>query len=126
MDTTKRPVNIHKAYHAHIYFDAETAEFAKELRDTIADKFGLKVGRFHETLVGPHLRWSFQVVFGDKDFNTFVPWLDHQRRDLSVLVHGLSGNNLKDHTDHAYWLGEEVRLNLNVFAAQPASAGPNE
>ena len=115
MDTTKRPVNLHKAYHAHIYFSGDTKNIARTLYELISEKFNLQIGSFIEKPVGPHPLWSYQVIFGKKDFDVFIPWLDKNRNDLTVLVHALTGDNLKDHTDFAYWLGQEVELNLGIF-----------
>ena len=115
MDTTKRPINSHKAYHAHIYFSGKTKVIARRLYDLIAEKFNLQIGSFIEKAVGPHPCWSYQVIFGQKDFDSFISWLDENREELTVLVHALTGNNMKDHTDYAYWLGQEVELNLGVF-----------
>lgn len=115
MKQTNRPINAHKAYHAHIYFDEETKALAKKLCDASAEKFALRVGRFHERLIGPHPCWSCQVTFGTKDFDRYIAWLDANREDLTVLVHALTGDDLKDHTEFAYWLGREVELNLSFF-----------
>jgi DOPA 4,5-dioxygenase len=115
MKEAKRPINVHKAYHAHIYFDEDTKAAAKTLCDASAEKHDLRVGRFHEKLVGPHPRWSCQVTFGSKDFDNYITWLDANREDLTVFVHALTGDDLKDHTDFAYWLGLEVELNLGFF-----------
>ena len=115
MNEPKRPQNLHKAYHAHVYFDEETKDAAKKLCDASANEFGLNVGRFHEKLVGPHPRWSCQVSFGSKDFDQYIAWLDANRGDLTIFVHGLTGDNLKDHTEYAYWLGQDVELNLEIF-----------
>lgn len=109
------PVNRHKAYHAHIYFDQASVEHVKVLCAAISDTLGLSVGRIHEKLVGPHLRWSVQVSFSHRDFDAFIPWLDQQRGDLDVLVHGVTGDDYKDHTDFAYWLGQPVELDLSLF-----------
>ena len=114
----KRPVNQHKAYHAHIYFDEETKNPAKALCSKVKATFALRVGTFLERLVGPHPMWSCQITFGEKDFDDFVPWLDKNREGLTVFIHGLTGDNLKDHTDYAYWLGEAVTLNLDFFNEQ--------
>lgn len=111
----QRPVNQHKAYHAHVYFDQGTVDFATELCHEAGEKFGLKVGRVHRKAVGPHTEWSCQITFGSKSFDEFIPWLDQQRGDLSVLVHALTGNDLADHTTYAYWLGDAVALNLSMF-----------
>lgn len=109
----KRPVNVHQAYHAHIYFDADTVGFVEQLTTDIARQFDLQVGRIHQKLVGPHTRWSVQILFSDKDFDRFVPWLDQQRKDLTVLVHGQTGDAIQDHTEFAYWLGDSVAIDLN-------------
>ena len=34
---------------------------------------------------------------------------------LTVFVHGLTGDDLEDHTTHASWLGKPAKLNLEVF-----------
>lgn len=117
MNKARRPVNSHKAYHAHVYFDAETLAFATALCQQAGKQFNLRVGRIHQRLVGPHKKWSCQITFGTRDFDTFIPWLDKNRDDLSVLIHALSGNDLEDHTIYAYWLGEPVDLDLSMFSA---------
>lgn len=115
MNSPKRPINIHNQYHAHVYFDEDTLRFASGLCMEAGEKFALKVGRVHLKPVGPHTKWSCQVLFTNTDFDRFVPWLDEQRGDLSVLIHGSTGDALIDHTEHAYWLGEEVELDLRGF-----------
>lgn len=115
MKQTKRPVNIHQAYHAHVYFNETTKSYAKLLCNTVSEKFNLKVGRFHEKLVGPHPQWSCQISFNHDDFDTLIPWLDEHKQELTIFVHGLTGNDLNDHTNYAYWLGEEDKLNISQF-----------
>ena len=111
----KRPVNQHKAYHAHVYFDQTSLEFATQLCHQAGEQFDLKVGRVHQRPIGPHTQWSCQIVFGATSFDAFIPWLDQQRAELSVLVHALTGNDLADHTEYAYWLGDPVPLDLSMF-----------
>ena len=111
----KRPVNVHDDYHAHVYFDQQSVDFASRLCQMAGDKFALAVGRVHQKNVGPHTRWSCQISFTKDDFEQFIPWLDEHRQDLSVLVHGNTGEHLKDHTEYAYWLGDEVDLELKMF-----------
>jgi len=78
-------------------------------------KFDLQIGRVHQRCVGPHTKWSCQILFTNKDFDVLIPWLNQQRQQLSVLIHGDTGDDLADHTSHAYWLGNEVPLNLSLF-----------
>ncbi|MFL0807106.1 MAG: DOPA 4,5-dioxygenase family protein [Oceanobacter sp.] len=115
MNLISRPVNRHDAYHAHIYFDQNSRVHARWLIEQTVSQFGLTVGRFHEKPVGPHSCWSVQVVFSASDFEHYIPWLDQHRQGLTVLVHGLTGDHLKDHTDYAYWLGEPQVLDLSIF-----------
>lgn len=55
------------------------------------------------------------MKFTHDDFDRFIPWLDQHRGDLSVLVHADTGDDLADHTTHAYWLGDAVALDLRQF-----------
>ena len=115
INMTKYPLNIHKNYHAHVYFEEQTLQFAKDLCHNAGKLFNLDVGKFHQKPIGPHPKWSCQLKFTSTDFEQFIPWLNSQREELIVLVHGVTGNNLQDHTDYAYWLGNEVPLNLAIF-----------
>jgi DOPA 4,5-dioxygenase len=65
--------------------------------------------------VGPHPYWSCQLSFDSAAFDAVIPWLDAHRGRLNVLVHGVTGNHLADHTTHAAWLGEPAVLDLSVF-----------
>lgn len=114
-----RPRNIHPAYHAHVYFDADTVAQARALVADAGSRFNVQVGRVHEKLVGPHPRWSCQLAFGAAEFDKVIPWLDAQRGNLDVFVHGDTGDDLADHTAHAYWLGNEWPLNLEMFQDKP-------
>ncbi len=115
MNPPQRPLNKHDRYHAHVYFDETTSGLARSLCKEIGDRFDLLVGRFHDKPVGPHPLGSCQVAFNSEDFNKFLSWLDTNRGELTIFVHGLTGDDFADHTDHAYWLGEEMSLNLDVF-----------
>lgn len=118
MTEIQRPINNHAAYHAHVYFDESSAAFAIELCEQISRRFGLVVGRVHQKCVGPHTRWSCQISFAQNHFDDFIPWLDGHRKGLTVFVHGLSSDNLKDHTDYAYWLGDAVEINVSQFLSR--------
>lgn len=111
----RRPQNIHKAYHAHIYFGTGTVAQARELAAQAGKRFKVEVGRVHEELVGPHPQWSCQLAFSAAEFDQIIPWLDEHRGELDVFVHGLTGDDLADHTTHAYWLGNEWPLDLSMF-----------
>lgn len=113
--TARRPVNLHGAYHAHIYFGPQTVAQARALAQEAGERFKVAVGRVHEKNVGPHPAWSVQLAFSRDEFDKLIPWLDGHRGNLDVLVHGLSGDALADHTVHAYWLGNEWPLDLSAL-----------
>jgi DOPA 4,5-dioxygenase len=114
----KRPVNNCDRYHAHVYFDAATVAPASALCAAAGEQFGVAVGHVHQKLVGPHPCWSCQLSFDKTQFDTLIPWLDQERDRLTILIHGVTGDDLADHTDYAAWLGDPVSLNLAMFEAQ--------
>lgn len=111
----RRPEKSTPAFHAHLYYDAETVEQARAIRDEAGRLFNVQLGRVHEMEVGPHPRWSCQLAFDADEFDRIVPWLDEHRNGLDIFVHGLSGDELADHTTYAYWLGNEWPLKLEMF-----------
>ena len=112
---TLYPANDYSHYHAHIYFDAATLTQATALVEQAGESFPVKVGRIHQKLVGPHPHWSCQLAFNRTIYDTLIPWIEAHRNGLTVLVHGLTDNAYKDHTEHLFWLGESQQLDLSAF-----------
>jgi len=106
-------------YHAHVYFDANSREPAKALREEIEANFEIEMGRWHEKMVGPHPRWSYQVKFSTVVFNKLVPWLLQHRRGLTIFLHPNTGHDLEDHRDLPFWMGEMLPLKLSIFEDKP-------
>lgn len=100
-------------YHAHIYYDAASRETAALVREQLAERFDVRLGRWRDAPVGPHPRAMYQVAFAADQFDRVVPWLMVNRQGLVVLVHPLTGDDLADHSDHALWLGERLDLDLD-------------
>ena len=103
-------------YHAHVYFDAATRASAERLCEAAGHAFSLTVGRMHDKPVGPHPRGSCQLAFDKDEFAKVMPWLIENRRGLTVFAHALTGDALKDHTDHVIWLGPSEPLNLAALS----------
>ena len=78
-------------------------------------QFSVTVGRIHQKPIGPHPSWSCQLAFSRNEYTDLLTWLALNRNGLTILIHPLSGNDLKDHTDYASWMGEPQALNLDVF-----------
>ncbi len=106
-------------YHAHVYFDASSLDQARTLCETAALSFPLKMGRVHEKPVGPHPDWSCQLAFKAALFADVVPWLMLNRGQLVILVHPLTGQDLSDHRDRAFWMGAVRPLDLGVLTDDP-------
>ncbi len=105
-------------FHAHVYFDDDQLEQALSCYAAIQASFpGLKLGRVHETLVGPHLKRQFQIALDRETVTDFLIWLDDNRGPMSVLVHPLTIDEVQDHTAHALWLGDKLPLKLGVLGA---------
>lgn len=102
-------------YHAHVYFDAATREQAHALCIAAGEAFGVKVGRMHDNPVGPHPRGSCQLTVPAGQFAMVIPWLIENRRGLTIFAHAETGNALRDHTDHVFWLGPSEPLKLSAL-----------
>src|SRR5262245_11204298 len=98
--TAARDPAVITHYHAHIYYDpATTRTQAARLREQIAAAFpDATVGRWHDELVGPHLRAMYQVAFPIGMLASFLPWLMLNRQGLTILLHPETGNDYRDHT----------------------------
>lgn len=110
-----RSADIIESYHAHIYYDGATKNVAGELRREIERNFDVTMGRWHDSLVGPHPVSFYQVAFAKELFAPFVQWLSVNRRGLSILIHPNTGDGYEDHTDNMMWLGESLDLNAEVL-----------
>lgn len=105
-----------KGFHAHVYFDNQTVQQARQLCEQARDVFPVRMGRVHERNVGPHPRWSCQLAFRPDEFGAVIPWLSLHRNGLTVFVHPETGDVIKDHTDHAIWMGEMLELDLGALS----------
>jgi aromatic ring-cleaving dioxygenase len=109
-----------QSFHAHIYFrDAQEREHALRLRDWMAERFALQLGRVHDEPIGPHSVAMYQVAFARELFASFVPWLMLNRLPLSVLVHPNTGHGRDDHSRNALWLGEPLAVKLDFLSNDP-------
>lgn len=111
------------SYHLHIYFDHETQYLAeammeefKDLNEELSDSFSsdmIRVGKMHLKPVGPHSKPMFQVAISHFVFEPSLNYLMRNRQGLSVLIHPETGNAVKDHTEHAMWMGAILPLDLS-------------
>ena len=107
-----------REFHAHIYYDPEEVERAKQLAAAAHERFCLAVGRFHLAPVGPHPRGSVQLSVPTDDFGNVAQFLALNRNGLTIFAHADTGNDLADHTEHVVWFGESEPLNLSIFTRE--------
>lgn len=102
-------------YDAHIYYGPESREAAAELRRELDKRFEVQLGAWHDEPVGPHPCPMYRIIFASEDFARVVPFLVFNRRGLTILVHPRTGEERRDHTELALWLGEKLDLNVSFF-----------
>jgi DOPA 4,5-dioxygenase len=102
-------------YHAHVYYEAATKPAAARLREALAERFAVALGRWHDRPIGPHPRWSYQITFAPALFGEIIPWLALNRDGLTIFIHPNAGDAAADHVEHAVWMGEMLALNLDAL-----------
>ena len=106
-----------RLYHAHVYYTPDSKALAGVVRDGVASRFPVAIlGRWHDVPVGPHPQAMYQIAFATELFAELVPWLMLNRRGLTVLVHPETGNDYRDHSRHALWLGAILELSLDKLS----------
>ena len=102
-------------FHVHIYFDPHELPATQEFAARAKARFGCSVGHFHTRPVGPHPRGSCQLTLSPEQFGQFVRWAPSARGELTLFAHGLSGDDLADHSRHVIWFGQSEPLDLSIF-----------
>ena len=102
-------------FHAHIYYDPEEVELAKQLAAAVQSRFPVGVGHFHLRPVGPHPRGSVQLTVPTDSFGEVAQFLALNRGRLTIFAHAETGEDLADHTRHVIWFGPSEPLDLSIF-----------
>jgi DOPA 4,5-dioxygenase len=105
----------YKSYHAHVYYDGDTRLWAGELREALAERFKVNLGRWREGPVGPHPMSMYQVAFGADQFQEIAQFLMERHGELSVLIHPNTGDDVGDHGQRGLWLGRQLPLDLDAL-----------
>jgi aromatic ring-cleaving dioxygenase len=102
-------------YHMHIYYDPDSRDRAAQLREWVEARFEVRMGRWHDVPVGPHVTAMYQIAFTPELFPTLVPFVMMNRMGLTVLLHPQSGRPRDDHTINATWMGEVLPVKPEVL-----------
>lgn len=115
------------SWHSHIYFDAQSIGRAQALVATLEQAFPagdtpVTYGRWHQKPVGPHPDWSIQIAYPQAYFAAVMAMLALHQDGLVIFTHPNTGESraaqLRDHRDHAIWIGAVRPLNLAIFAEE--------
>ena len=76
----------------------------------------LRIYRLWDKPIGPHPIAMFEVnLFTPAQFGAFIPWLVINRGPLSALLHPNTGDDIRDHTQRATWLGQPFPLQVGLL-----------
>jgi len=101
--------------HAYVYYDCVSRQRAAHLRQALQSGFEVELGRWRDAPVGPRPQPMYRVKFGVEQCAPVVPWLMLNRNGLTILIHPNTGDDYRDHAEHALWLGEKLNLRLDVL-----------
>jgi aromatic ring-cleaving dioxygenase len=102
-------------YHIHVYYDADSRDRAALLREWVEARFPVKMGRWRDEPVGPHVRPMYLFTFPPELFARVVPFVMMNRQGLTVLLHPESGRPRDDHTINAAWMGEVLAVKADIL-----------
>jgi aromatic ring-cleaving dioxygenase len=113
-------------WHCHIYFTPERRDHAVWMNDAIQDRFPIWDYRWLDKSNVLHPLPMFRFQFRPEDMSGFLEFVTLNRRDLSVLIHAITGNDIVDHSDNVMWMGEPLKLDfakLEEFVEQGRNGG---
>ena len=103
-------------FHAHVYYDPEQVDVARDLAAAVQQRFPVAVGHFHLRPVGPHPRGSVQLTVPTALFGEVAQFLALNRGELTIFAHANTGDDLADHSRHVIWFGPSEALDLSIFS----------
>lgn len=102
-------------YHAHIYWrNSAERERAMLLREWLETN-NFQLGRVWDEAIGPHSAPMYQVIYSTLRKDYIEKFLKVNRINNPILLHEAIKDDLRDHTDGARWLGDELPLKLYIF-----------
>jgi len=115
-------------YDIHIYFGKDSWQdrfLADALAQALAEAFPRDVKRVQEIgIKGPHSSPNIEVDITPESFGKVLTWLQMNHEHLSILIHPHTGDEMRDHTALANWVGEPLPLKLEALQPAPSPKKP--
>lgn len=102
----------------HVYYNQDSRDKAFALREKAHKEFkdrNIFVSRMVDKKVGPHPLPMFEITFANEQLSEMIFWLLKNRDGLTVLMHQVTGDDPKDHSDGALWMGSKLELDFSAF-----------
>lgn len=117
MQDAPKEIGTIEDYHVHVYYDLDSKDRAALLRSWVEERFSgrMRMGRWHDEPVGPHVQAMYQIAFPPTLLPTLVPFLMMNRMGLTILLHPESGRPRDDHTINAAWMGQVLPVKTEML-----------
>lgn len=118
-------VDVMNAFHFHTYFwqqNQVSVEDVRDLRQLIQKEIeagGLtncSLNHLNMQPIGPHPIGSFETCCNVTSLHLAVSFFMRQHGKFSVLLHPLTRQEVRDHTEHAFWMGMPLPLDLSSLS----------
>lgn len=97
-------------YHAHVYWTTpEQKTVALSLRQQLQD-LECSLGKVWDQSIGSHPLPMYQVNYCSTNQDKVENLLSSS--NLNILLHEDTGDDLRDHTEGARWIGQKLELDL--------------
>ena len=97
-------------YHAHVYWNRQEQRLTAIILRDVLHGLGCSLGRVWDQPIGPHPLPMYQVNFDHNIYDAVISVLTN--KNLNVLIHEDTGDDVRDHTEGAQWIGDPLELNI--------------
>jgi DOPA 4,5-dioxygenase len=112
------PPGFARDFDAHFYYGPEDRSVAERVRARAARELRsmpVFVGELRDATVGPHPKAMFEINFPRRFLGEALLWIMDHRQGLTVLVHRVTGDDARDHSQGAIWFGSPLLLDASKF-----------
>lgn len=97
-------------YHAHVYWQNEAQRREALLLRQPLQELGCQLGTIWDRPIGPHPLPMYQVNYSSNIAEEVEEMLAGTK--LDILLHEDTGNDVRDHTQGARWINNQLTLDI--------------